>query len=139
MNNIELENKISDIIHELSDKKGIISTVDVLIRLGYLSPTDYENWRFGRIEYIEKVCHINLGKLTTINRIIRQTAKKMNLKPSLTVYNKYGKGPKIKLRFSKSGEKSIEKAYSTHYINTYQISKLLELKNKSVTPEDEKI
>ena len=135
MNNSELEKKINSIVYEVVNQKGYISSIDVLIRLGYLSQTDYENWRRGRIEYLEKVCQVNLGKLTTINRIIRQISGKMKLEPSLTVYNKYGKGPKIRLRFSKSGEVNIEKGYSTHYVNKYRINQLNELKMKPVPDE----
>src|ERR1039457_4390499 len=103
MNNVDLENKIQKISTELINEKGYVCSVDVLIRLNYLSQTDYENWRFGRIEYLEKVCQVNLGKLSTINRLIKQRAKKSNLKPSWTAYNKFGKGPKLRLIFSKSG------------------------------------
>ena len=127
MNNSELETKISKIISELSDKQGYISSTDVLISLNYLSQTDYEKWRNGKVEYLEKVCQVNLSKLTTVNRIIKQVSKRMNLVPSFTVYNKYGKGNKQRLRFCKSGDENIEKAYSTHYINNYQIKRLKEI------------
>jgi len=137
MNNSELEKKINGIISDLVNTKGYISSMDVLTGLGYLSQTDYENWRKGKIEYLEKVCQVNLGKLTTINRIIRQVSRKMKLEPSWTAYNKYGKGPKIRLRFSKSGEINIEKAYSTHYVNKYRINQLNELKRKPVPKENE--
>ena len=126
MNNIDLEKRIRKMISELSDKKGFISSVDILLGLDYLSQTDYMNWRNGKVEYLEKVCKINLGKLTTINRTIKQIASKMKLKPSWTAYNKYGKGTKISLRFSKTGDEKIEKAYSTHWINEYQIKKIKE-------------
>ena len=129
MNNTDLEKRIKQIISELSDKKGYVCSVDVLLALNYLSTNDYEKWRNGQVEYLEKICQTNLGKLTTINKIIRQFAAKMNLEPSLSVYNKYGKGPKQKLRFSKSGDFNIEKAYSTHFLNKYQIEKLKENKN----------
>ena len=128
MNNIDLEKKIKRIISDLSDEKGYICSIDVLLGLDYLSKTDYEKWRNGQVDYLERVCQTNLGKLTTINKIIRQVAAKMNLVPSLTVYNKWGKGPKQKLRFSKSGDFNIEKAYSTHFLNKYQIEKLKENK-----------
>ena len=126
MNKSDLEKNIKRIVSELSDKNGFISSVDVLLKLKYLSQSDYEKWRKGQVEYLEKVCQANLSKLTAINQIIKQISKKMNLEPSLTVYNKYGKGPKQKLRFSKSGNPNIEKAYSTHFINKYQIEKLKE-------------
>jgi hypothetical protein len=129
MNNTDLEKNIKRIISELSDEKGYICSIDVLLGLNYLAKTDYEKWRNGQVEYLEKICQTNLGKLTTINKIIRQVAANMNLEPSLTVYNKYGKGPKQKLRFSKSGDFNIEKTYSTHFLNKYQIEKLKEKKN----------
>lgn len=40
----------------------------------------------------------------------------MNFKPSWTAYNKYGRGPKRRLQFCKSGNSTIENAYSTHYV-----------------------
>jgi hypothetical protein len=128
MNTSELENKINRIVSEVVDHKGYISSIDILMQLGYLSQTDYENWRNGKIEYLEKACQVNLGKLTTINRILRQVSGKMKLKPSWTGYDKFGKGPKLRLRFSKSGEENIEKAYATHYVNGFRMNQLKELK-----------
>ena len=121
MNNVDLEKKIREIICELSDRKGFISSVDVLIQLNYLSQADYDNWRNGKIEYLEKVCNTNLAKLKTINQIISKISKKMKFEPSWTAYNKYGKGPKQRLQFCKSGNENIERAYSTHYVNKFRI------------------
>ncbi|MCX6272950.1 MAG: hypothetical protein NTU44_17400 [Bacteroidetes bacterium] len=136
MNNSELEKKINSIVRELIDKQGFISSTDVLIKLGYLLQIDYENWRKGKIENLEKKCHVNLGKLTTINRILRQISGKMKLEPALTAYNKHGKGPKMRLQFSKSGEENIEKACSTHYVNKFRINQLNELKRNPVPDEN---
>ena len=136
MNNTDLEKNIVRIINELSDEKGYICSIDVLLGLKYLSKTELEKWRSGQVEYLEKICQTNLSKLTTVNQFIRQVAKKMNLEPSLTVYTKYGKGTRQKLRFSKSGKMDIEKAYSTHFLNKYQIEKLKENKNISEENHD---
>jgi len=135
MNNTDLEKRIKQIISELSDEKGYVCSIDVLIGLKYLSKIDYEKWRNRQVEYLEKICQTNLGKLTTINKIIRQVAAKMNLEPSLTVYKKYGKGQKQRLRFSKSGDFNIEKAYSTHFLNKYQIEKL-KVENKNILDDN---
>ena len=115
MNNKDLEKKIIGISWRLIREKGYMCPVDILIELGYLSKKDYEAWRFGKVEFLEKVIMVNLGKLSSINRIIRQTGRKLGLKESVTIYNKYGKGPKRKLIFSKSISYNIEKSYSTHY------------------------
>ena len=54
---------------------------------------------------------------------IRAYAKKSNLKPSFCYYKrwgvkkKHGHKPVIPLRFSKSGNPEIEKAYATHYVD----------------------
>ena len=125
MNNTDLRNKIKLIGEEIIEEKGYLSSIDVLLKLDYLSEKDYENWRFGKVEYLEKVCNVNLKKLSSINKIIKEISEQLNLKKSWTAYNKYGKGKKIRLRFSKSGNKQIEEAYATHYINIEKI------KNKS--------
>jgi len=127
MNNIDLKKKVKNSVNSLRYEKGFVCAVDVLQKLDYLSKKDYEDWRFGRIDYLEKVCNANLHKLTLINKTIKKTAKDLKLDESWTGYNQYGKGLKRRLRFSKSGNENIEKAYATHYIDKKRIN---ELKNK---------
>jgi hypothetical protein len=110
-----------------------VCAVDILIQLNYLTKKDYEDWRFGRIEYLEKVCNINLSKLTLINKLIRKYSTELGLKGSWTGYNKYGKGVKRRLRFSKSGDKNIEDRYATHYIDKERINELKEKKSQHAT------
>ena len=127
MNNKELEKKINSISFMLTREKGYMCPVDILIELGYLSKKDNEAWRFGKVEYLEKVVMVNLGKLSSINRIIRQVARKRALKESFTTYNKYGNGPKRKLIFSKSQNYNIEITYATHYLDAKRIIELKSL------------
>lgn len=129
MNRIELSNKIKFICKELIEHQGYISSLDVLLKLNYLSKSDIDAWRFSKIPYLEKVCKTNLGELTFINRAIKETAKKAGLKPSWTAYIKYGKGEKSKLLFSKSGNENIEKEYATHYLDLVKI-KAMKLKDQ---------
>lgn len=130
MNNKDLEKKIKSVMHSLVFEKGYVCAVDVLMKLEYLSEKDYNDWRFGKIEFLEKTCNINLGKLSTINITIRKIANEMNLKSSWTGYNRYGKGIKQRLIFSKSRIKNIEDTYATHYLNLERIEELKK-KNKS--------
>ena len=118
MNNKELHNKVHSAMYSLIKQKGIASPVEVLIEIGVLSKEDCEKWRFGKVDYLERVCKINLSKLSTINHEIRVFARKNDLKPSWTYYKRWGcKGKKIKLRFSKSGDEQIERLYATHYVS----------------------
>lgn len=124
MNNIELEKKIKSCVHALAYEKGYVCSIDVLLKLGYLSKKDLEAWRFRRVPCLERVCTVNLHKLSLINKTIKRHAKDRNLEPSWTGYNKFGKGAKIRLRFSKSGIKAIEDGYATHYVDKKRILQL---------------
>ncbi|MBS3976851.1 MAG: hypothetical protein KGZ75_09045 [Syntrophomonadaceae bacterium] len=117
MNKEELKHKVHDIASGTLKEKVYISPVELLMKIGVLSAKDYEDWRFGRVPYLEKVCKTNLRKLSFIMKELRTYALEKHLKPSWTAYNQWGvKGKKIPLRFSKSGDAVIEEAYATHYI-----------------------
>ena len=121
MNNAELEKKIKQLVHSLAYQKGFVCSVDVLLALGYLSKQDYEAWRFGKVDYLERVCKLNLNKLSLINRTMRRFAVELKLEASITGYSKFGKGTRAKLVFSKSGDPKIEVAYATHYVDKDRI------------------
>jgi len=124
MNNKELEKKVKQFTSELAYKKGYVCSVDVLIKLGYITEDDYQNWRFGKIPYLEKACQANLHKLSAVNRFIRKYSAEWNLEKSWTAYNKWGKGPKKRLIFSKSRDQQIESLYTTHFLNKKRINEL---------------
>jgi len=121
MNDQELRARVHAAMHALIEKKGIASPVDVLMAIGCLSKEHYENWRFGRVACLERVCRINLSKLSMINHEIRVFAQQNNLKPSWTDYRKWGKGDRARLRFSKSGNARVEELYATHYVGQAKI------------------
>lgn len=107
--------RVTKAVHEILKENQYIAPVDVFMEMGNLNKEDYENWRFGRIPYLEKVIDCNLSKANRILRILEFHAKDRGLKASQTVYKKWGKGgKKILLRFSKSGNPVLETAYSTH-------------------------
>ncbi|TAJ09169.1 hypothetical protein DMA11_20560 [Marinilabiliaceae bacterium JC017] len=124
MNIPDLQNKIKKTAHSLLFEKGYICAVDMLIKLDYLTQKDYQAWRLGKVSYLEKACKVNLSKLSTINSTTKKIAKELQLKESWTAYNQYGKGPKRRLIFSKSGDNNIEKAYATHYLDVKRINEL---------------
>lgn len=116
MNRQQIVKKLSKITSALLIEKGYISFVDVLIRMGYISNEDYENWRFKRVPFLEKAINVNISKINFILRTVQKNCRNSQLKPSKTAYKSWGKGPKKVLRFSKSGDDSLEEAYSTHFV-----------------------
>jgi hypothetical protein len=117
MNTKELKHKVNCAMYALMKEKGFTSSVDVLMSIGVLSKEHYEDWRFGRVPFLERVCGASLSKLSAISHEIRVFAQKNGLKPSWTDYRKWGKGNRIPLRFSKSGNGRIEELYATHYVS----------------------
>ena len=55
---------------------------------------------------------------------MRKFTKELELEKSCMGYNQYGKGKNRRLKFSKSGNKNIEDAYATHYIDKKRINEL---------------
>ncbi len=129
MDTKNLTGKIYNAMYQNIRQKGFAAPADVLMDIGVLEKKDYEDWRFGRIPFLEKVCHANLRQLSAIMSEVRAYAAKNKLKPSWTFYHQYGKDRKNKLRFSKSGDEKIETAYATHYVDAQRISQLKETTN----------
>src|SRR5438034_6714686 len=85
--------------------------------MGLLAPAHVREWRSGRIPYLERVIQSNLRKISRSMHVFRVWARERGLKPSETAYLARTRGPKRHLRFSKSGDCGIEKAYRTHFVS----------------------
>lgn len=117
----ELEKKLNAITGELIREKGYISYIDVFQKLGYLDKSDYEAWRMRKTPYLEKSIQINLGKIRFILNHVEASSRSGNLKASFTAYKSWGKGKKIDLRFTKSGNPNLERVFSTHFVQVGKI------------------
>jgi len=133
LNDKELKQAVNVACFELIKTTGIITPVDVLMLTGVLAKRDYENWRHGKVDYLERVCKVNLRKLSTLMREIRAFASKNSLKASWTYYHGWAKNKESKLRFSKSGTENIERSYATHFISKQTLDALKAEKNSSIT------
>ena len=96
--------------------QNFVAPIRVFVSMGLLDVQDIDNWRKGQVPYLERVVKCNLAKAGRILRILRFHAHDLKLKPSVTVYRRETSGGKIPLRFSKSGERNIEEAYSRHFV-----------------------
>jgi hypothetical protein len=98
-------------------RSGFVTSIDVLLGLGWLSAADVENWRRGRVPYLERVTQAGLGKLSTAMRALQRWARQRGLRPSQTDYRSWTR-TRTELRFSKSGHPHIEQAYRTHWVGS---------------------
>ena len=82
----ELIGKVHSAMYHQCQNRGYAAPVDVLMDIGVLPKQKYEDWRFGRVPYLECVCTVNLRKLSFIMRQMRVYAEKSGLKPSFCYY-----------------------------------------------------
>lgn len=111
-----LYTKIVRVMDALLKEGKMVAPVDVIVEMGLLDPKRIEEWRFGRVPCLERVINCNLARLSNLLRILRFHAHDLNLKPAWTAYMRWGKGPKQRLRFTKTGDSGIEEAYATHFV-----------------------
>lgn len=108
--------KVVRAVDDLLAEHGFVAPVEVFMKLGLLSREALEDWRFGRVPFLEKVIRCNLEKASRILRILAHRARDLKLKPSHTAYMRWGKGPRYLLRFTKKDDPNLEAAYSRHFV-----------------------
>lgn len=109
---VSFSQKIAHSSGEIVSKKGYVSTIDLFLALGWLTPNKLNDWKRGKIPYLERSITANLKKISRTMKEFESWAIHSKLKASSTVY----KHKSYTLRFSKSGEPNIENAYRTHYV-----------------------
>src|SRR4030081_2521306 len=96
--------------------RGYGSSIDVLVGIAWVDAGEVEQWRRGQIDYLERVVQTNLPRISEAMKLFRSWATKKGLVPSETKY--VARTPqRPALRFSESGEKSIERLYRTHWVS----------------------
>ena len=108
--------RIACAVNAIPAKGNIVAPVDVMIGMDLLRPEQLDEWRRGQVPYLEWVIAGNLSRLSRLLRILRLHAHDLNLRPSVTVYMRRGKGARQHLRFTKFGDAKLEEAYATHFV-----------------------
>lgn len=116
MTGTRLEERVVRVAEAALEAQGYVSPVDVLLRIGWLAPTDLDRWRQGRVECLEGVVQAGLGKQTTAMQELRAWAGARGLRASETAYRARTRDRR-ELRFSVSGRPEIERAYRTHWVS----------------------
>ena len=67
-------------------QRRFVTAIDVLVGLGWLEPRRVDEWRQGRVPYLEAVVIASLGKISTAMKVFRHRAAARGLAPSETAY-----------------------------------------------------
>jgi hypothetical protein len=112
----KLERRVVRAAEAALAERQFVTAIDVLVGLGWLEPRRVQEWRQGRVDCLERVVVASLGKISTAMRCFRRWARERGLKPSETGYVARTRGRQA-LRFSRSGDPEIERAYRTHWVS----------------------
>jgi hypothetical protein len=96
--------------------QGYVSSIDVLVGIGWLDAGKVEQWRRGQIDYLERVVQSNLSRISEAMKLFRSWAARRGLFASSTDYIARRPGRQA-LRFSRSGHPTIEALYGTHWVS----------------------
>jgi hypothetical protein len=116
-NRASIEKRVIETAEKVLQQQNFVSAIDIFLGIGTLKPDCLQDWRKGRIPYLEKVIEGSLGKISFAMKCFRSWAIRKGLKPSKMAYLSKGRGSKKELRFSKTGNPQIEIAYRTHYFS----------------------
>ena len=115
-NRAQLELRVARVAEAALAERQFVTPIDVLVGLGWLASSHVEEWRQGRVEYLERVAQANLAKLSVATTLLRTWATGRGLIPSETTYVARTRDRRT-LRFSTSGHPDIERAYRTHWVS----------------------
>jgi hypothetical protein len=111
-----LENRVANAAEAALAAQGYASALDVLLRIGWLAPSAMQAWRRGQIDCIEGAIQTNPARIVEALNLFRAWATAKDLTASETDY--LARQPQRQtLRFSRSGDPSIEAQYRTHWLS----------------------
>ncbi len=97
-------------------QRKFVTSIDVLVGIGWVPQSLVEQWRQGRLAYFERGVQANLSRLSTAMQLFRGWAERKGLRSSETAYVTTTRDRRA-LRFSASGDPAIERAYRTHWVS----------------------
>lgn len=112
----KLEKRVVGAAEAALAERKYVTAIDVLVGLGWLTRRRVDEWRQGRVDYLERVVLAGLGNISAAMKLFRHWAQERGLKPSETSYVARSRD-RQQLRFSKSGDPAIEEAYRTHWVS----------------------
>jgi hypothetical protein len=115
-NRRKLADRVAQAAQAALAARKYVSPIDVLIGIGWLDPGAEKRWRQGQIDFLERTIQSNLPRITEAMKLFRSWAASKGLVPSETAY--VARSPQRRtLRFSKSGNPTIEQLYRTHWVS----------------------
>jgi hypothetical protein len=111
-----LAERVIEVAETALASRNYVAPIDVLLGMGWLDPNTARRWQQGQIEHLEGVLQSSPSRRSEAMTLFRSWATERALIPSQTDY--VARTPaRQALRFSASGDESIEQFYRTHWVS----------------------
>ncbi|WP_119271621.1 hypothetical protein [Taklimakanibacter deserti] len=115
-NRKKLHDRVTKAAEAALAARKYVNSIDVLVGIGWLDPGTVKRWRQGQLDCLEGAVQTNLPRISEAPKLFRSWAGAKGLIPRETHY--VAQTPsRPTLRFSKSGNPTIEQLYRTHWIS----------------------
>ena len=112
----DIEARVRRVAGQALAEQQYVHPIDVLLRLGWLAPSELDRWRQGRVPYLEEGIQCGPDKLSTAMAEFHRWARASGLTPSETAYVGRTRDRR-QLRFSAGADPEIEQAYRTLWVS----------------------
>jgi hypothetical protein len=112
----QLPDRVTQAAEATLATQGYVSPIDVLVGLHWIDTGTMKRWQQGQIECLEAAVQTNLPRISEAMKLFRTWAAGKGLLPRETAY--VARTPQRQtLRFSRSGDHTIEMLYRTHWVS----------------------
>jgi hypothetical protein len=115
-NRVALIDRVTQAANAILAEQNHVSPVDMLVGIGWLDPGAMQRWRRGQIECLEEAVQTRPERTAEAMALFRSWATMRGLTASETPYVAQTPGRQT-LRFSLSGDPTIECLYRTHWLS----------------------
>jgi hypothetical protein len=115
-NRKKLADRVTTAAEAALTAQNYVAPVDVLMGIGWLDGGTVKRWRQGQVDYLERAAQANLPRISEAMKLFRSWATAKGLSASETYYVART-AQRQTLRFSKSGDPTIEQLYRTHWVS----------------------
>jgi hypothetical protein len=111
-----LAERIADAAEAALAAQNYVCCIDVMERIGWLYPEAAKHWRVGKFECLEDAVQSNPSRISEAMRLFQTWAEAKGLIANEAQY--VARTPQRgTLRFSRSGDEAVERAYRTHWVS----------------------
>ena len=106
---------IEEAVAKVLEAGSVVSPVEMLVRLGWLSPEDYVRWRSGLLSCLEEVIIADQSKCNRMLRVVQLLAEDLHLVEKAAASAYLHPSTRRPLRFSRTNKPHLEQNYSRHW------------------------